>query len=227
MKILWHCPPRNRTSDSIKTCFCKLLICLEMSINYVQQQHLQNSGSMQAYDYFVSLLPRDGETFFSNTEWGTNFLSFKLSTFVVSLVKYSSTNLSSLFSSTLFWYGVYLSEMKPSRLYPMIPTTAATGSVTYGAYVRRKATITGSILPSIWNNEIHTSRKMSLFFVSSFNCQYSCCQSDPNYVDLFSPNNESNIYDFIFNINTHTITICTLIKSQCKRKMPVQRLTVQ
>jgi len=197
IKMLWHCPPRNRTSDSIKTCFWKLLICLEMSINYVQQQHLQNSVSMQAYDYFVSLLPRDGETFFSNTERGTNFLSFKLSTFVISLVKYSSTNLSSLFSSTLFWYGVYLSDMKPSRLYPMIPTTAATGSVTYGAYVRRKAKITGSILPSIWNNENHTSRKMSLFFVGFFQfCQYSCCQSDPNYVDLFCLNNESNIYDF-------------------------------
>ena len=75
------------TSDSIKTCFYKLLIYLQISINYVQLQHLQNSESMQAYYYFVSLLLRDGETFFSNTERGTNFLSFKLSTFVVSLVK--------------------------------------------------------------------------------------------------------------------------------------------
>jgi len=29
------------------------------------------------------------------------------------------------------------------------------------------------------------------------------------------------------NTNTHTITICAVIKSQSKRKMPVQRLTVQ
>jgi len=213
MKILWHCPPRNRSSDSIKTCFCKLLIYLQMRINYVQQQHLQNSESMQAYDYFVSLLLRDGETFFSNTEWGMNFLSFKLSTFVVSLVKYSSTNLSSLFSSTLFWYGVYLSEMKPSRLYPMIPTTAATGSVTYGAYVRRKAKITGSILSSIWNNEIHTSRKMSLFFVSSFNSVSIVAVNQTQILLIYSVwTMEVTSMTAIFNTNTHTITICALIK---------------
>lgn len=108
---------------------------------------------MQTYDYFVSLLCKDGETFFSNTEQGTNFFSFKLSTFVTSLLKFSSINLSSLFSSILFWYGVYLSDKMASKLYPMNPTTAATGNVTYGAYVRRKVKITGSIL-HIWNSKI-------------------------------------------------------------------------
>lgn len=181
---------------------------------------------MQAYDYFVSLLSRDGETFFSNTERGTNFLSFKLSTFVISLVKYSSTNLSSLFSSTLFWYGVYLSDMKPSRLYPMIPTTAATGSVTYGAYVRRKAKITGSILPSIWNNEIHTSRKMSLLFVGSFNSDSTAAVNQTQIMLIYSVWTITSTTS-IFNTNTHTITIRALIKSQSTRKMPVQRLTVQ